>query len=73
MLGTEHEKFLVDLIDDQPSLVLDQIMENLTKQFDSLQILKTGLYNFVTEKRRISLKRTHFHSVDRNSPEKIEA
>jgi transposase len=72
-LGGEHEKFLVDLVDDQPSLVLDQIMDNLTNHFTGLSISKTGLYKFVTDKCRISLKRAHFHSVDRNSPDKIEA
>ncbi|GAA5798206.1 hypothetical protein HPULCUR_003606 [Helicostylum pulchrum] len=72
-LGEEREKFLVDLVDDQPSLVLDQIMDNLTNQFTDLSISKTGLYNVVTDKCRISLKRAHFHSVDKNSPDKIEA
>ncbi|GAA5807939.1 hypothetical protein MFLAVUS_001319 [Mucor flavus] len=71
-LGPEHETFLTELVDEQPSLVLDQIMDSLTNQFTGLQISKTGLYTFVTKNCRISLKRAHFHSVERNSPEKIE-
>ncbi|KAG1053337.1 hypothetical protein G6F43_004579 [Rhizopus delemar] len=49
-LVEEHQKFLVDLIDEKPSLVLDEMMANLTDH----------------------LKRAHFQSVERNSPEKIE-
>ncbi|KAG1474273.1 hypothetical protein G6F56_000452 [Rhizopus delemar] len=47
-------------------------MDNLTSKFEDLSISKTALYNFVTEKCRISLKKAHFHSVERNSPEKIQ-
>ncbi|GAA5812921.1 hypothetical protein MFLAVUS_006382 [Mucor flavus] len=70
-LGDEYEKFLVELVDEQPSLVLDQIMDSLTNQFADISISKTGLYKFVTYKCRITLKRAHFHSVDRNSTDKI--
>ncbi|CAO3701945.1 unnamed protein product [Rhizopus stolonifer] len=73
ILDEEHKEFLVNLIDEKPSIVLDEMMENLTDQFSSLQIKKTALYNFVTKKCNISLKRAHFHAVDRNSPEKIQA
>ena len=70
-LREEHEQFLKELIDGKPSLVLEEMMDNLTNKFEDLSISKTALYNFVTEKCRISLKKAHFHSVERNSPEKI--
>jgi len=47
-------------------------MEGLTTQFADLKISKSSLHEFVTEKCRISLKRAHFHSIERNSPQKIE-
>ncbi|KAI8639716.1 hypothetical protein BD408DRAFT_349481, partial [Parasitella parasitica] len=72
ILGSEHQKFLIDLIDEKPSLVLDEVMDSLTNQFSEIKISTTGLYNFMTKECKISLKRAHFHSVDRNSPEKIE-
>ncbi|CAO3675318.1 unnamed protein product [Rhizopus stolonifer] len=50
ILDEEHKEFLVNLIDEKPSIVLDEMMENLTDQFSSLQIKKTALYNFVTKK-----------------------
>ncbi len=72
ILGEEHKQFLVDKIDENPSLVLDQMMASLAEQFAELEIGKTALYNFVTKKCRISLKRAHFHSVERNCSGKIE-
>lgn len=71
-LREEHEQFLKELIDGKPSLVLEEMMDNLTNKFEDLSISKTALYNFVTERCRISLKKAHFHSVERNSPEKIQ-
>jgi hypothetical protein len=60
-------------VDDQPSQVLDQLMESLTAPFIELEISKTALYNFDIKNCNISLKRAHFHSVDCNSLEKIKA
>lgn len=43
LLDDSHKKFIVDLVDDQPSLVLDQMMESLTASFVELEISKTAL------------------------------
>lgn len=67
-----HQQFLIDLIDEQASSVLDEMMENMTMQFADLKVSKTTLYNFATKKCAISFKKAHFHSVERNSPGKIE-
>jgi len=71
-LGEEHRVFLVDYIDKKPSLTLDEIMDGLSAQFMDLSISKTAVYNFMKEKCRISLKKAHFHSAERNSSENIE-
>ncbi|CAO3699281.1 unnamed protein product [Rhizopus stolonifer] len=68
----EHREFLVELIDKKPALFLDQVMDALTSQFMRLKVSKTALYDFMTDKCRISLKKAHFHSVDRNSPDSLE-
>lgn len=47
-------------------------MDNLTSQFEGLQISKTAFYDFVKTKCKISVKRAYFHSVERNSPKKIQ-
>ncbi|CEP11617.1 hypothetical protein [Parasitella parasitica] len=72
-MNDRHKAHLVDLIDEEPALVVDQMMESLTASFIDLEISKTALYNFVTKECKISLKRAHFHSVDRNSPDNIKA
>lgn len=68
----QHKAFLTELIDEKPDMVLDEMMENLTAQFIDLESSKTALHNFVTQKCNITLKRAHFHSVERNSPAKSE-
>lgn len=68
----EHKEFLTNLIDERPSLVLDEMMQNLVNQLSSLRSKKTALYNFVTEKRNSSLKRARFYAIEWNSSEKIE-
>ena len=71
-LTEEHEQLLINLIDEEASLVLDEMMDSLTAQFIDLKIYKTALYNFATEKRSISFKKAHFHSIESNSKEKIK-
>ncbi|EIE84531.1 hypothetical protein RO3G_09241 [Rhizopus delemar RA 99-880] len=60
------------VLDEKPSLVLDEMMANLTDQFANLDIKKSALHDFMTKKCKISLKRAHFQLVERNSPEKNE-
>jgi hypothetical protein len=67
-LTEEYEKFLINLVDEEASLVLDEMMDSPTAQFMFLKISKTALYNFATEKWSISFKKAHLHSIE----EKIE-
>ncbi|KAG1451631.1 hypothetical protein G6F56_008036 [Rhizopus delemar] len=53
ILNEDYQKHLVELIDDNPSLVLDEMMESLTSQFEDLEISKTALYNFVKKECKI--------------------
>lgn len=59
LLGDEHKAFLTSLLDDKPGLGLDEMMESLISQFMGLDVSKSALYNFITEKCRITLKRAH--------------
>lgn len=72
ILNEDHQKHLIELIDDNPSLVLDEMMESLTSRFEDLEISKTTLYNFVKKECKISVKRAYFHSVERNSVQKLQ-
>ena len=70
-LHEEHGEFLVDLIDKKPGLVLEQITDDLTSQFMGLQVPKIALFDFMRDKCRI-IKKAHFKSLDRNSPDSLE-
>ncbi|CAO3694756.1 unnamed protein product [Rhizopus stolonifer] len=48
------------------------MMESLTSQFENIEISKTALYNFVKKECKISVKCAHFHSVERNSVQKLQ-
>lgn len=67
-----HKDYLVNFVDENPSIVLDDMMTAVTSQFAELKIKKSSLHSFVKEKCKIILKRAYFHSVERNSPKKIE-
>jgi hypothetical protein len=67
-----HKEFLISMVDEKPDLVLDEMMEQLSAQFTDLRIEKSALHESLTEKCQISLKRAHFHSIERNSLTKIE-
>ncbi|KAG1468016.1 hypothetical protein G6F56_004082 [Rhizopus delemar] len=58
ILNEEHQKYLVEMIDENPSLVLDQTMDSLTSQFEDLKC-------------KISVKRAYFYAVERNNVERI--
>jgi transposase len=68
----EHKKYLEDLVDEQPDIVLGDIMTSLVGRFEGLKISQTALHSYLKEKCCVTLKRARFHSVERNSPEKIE-
>jgi hypothetical protein len=67
-----HKNYLVEILDEKPGLVLDETMESLHSQFIDLSIYKSALHKFITTKCNMSLKRDHFHSVERTCSEKIE-
>lgn len=67
ILNENNQKHLIELIDDNPFLVLDQMSESLTSQFEGFQVPKTALYDFMKKKCRISVKRAYFYAEERNS------
>ncbi|KAK4517023.1 uncharacterized protein ATC70_000351 [Mucor velutinosus] len=71
-LREEHRMALISIVDEKPDSVLEEMMEQLNAQFVGLDIHQSALHTFLYEKCHFSLKRAHFHSVERNSPEKIE-
>ncbi|CAO3632584.1 unnamed protein product [Mucor hiemalis] len=71
-LQQEHKEYLLSIVDEKPDLVMEEMIEQLNSQFIDLSFEKSALREFLTEKCQITLKRAHFHSVERNSFAKNE-
>lgn len=67
ILGEEHKKVILEYFDENPSIVLEQLMEQLLQRFQALKVSKSTMYNFVRMECNLSLKKAHFQSTDRNS------
>lgn len=72
-LSTDQKEYLVELVDQRPGIVLDQMMDELTSRFIDLDVSRSALHKFVTNNCNISLKRAHFQPEERNNEAKIEA
>ncbi|CAO3667068.1 unnamed protein product [Rhizopus microsporus] len=72
ILHEEHKQVILEYIDENPSAVLEQVMERLLQKFQDLKVSKSTVYNFVRTECNLSLKKAQFQPVDRNSEEKIQ-
>lgn len=72
-MNSEQKEYLLNLIDQKPGIVLDEMMEGLTSQFTNLEISRSSLYKYVTIHGGMSVKRALFRPAERNSDKKIEA
>jgi hypothetical protein len=71
-LFPEHSAFLIKLFDDNPSIVLEQVREELCNNFEGLTIALSSLYSYITEKCAISLKQATKYTMERDAPRMIE-
>ncbi|ORE09576.1 hypothetical protein BCV72DRAFT_248065 [Rhizopus microsporus var. microsporus] len=46
-LHEEHKQMTLECIDENPSAVLEQVMERLVQKFQDLKVSKSTVYNFV--------------------------
>lgn len=72
ILNEEHKKFLINLFDDNPSTVIEQAVDSLTKQFEGLEIAKSTVHNFIKNGMGFTFKKAQFHSLKQNDDEIIE-
>ncbi|KAL4206120.1 hypothetical protein AB4K20DRAFT_1925239 [Rhizopus microsporus] len=47
ILHEEHKQVILEYIDENPSAVLEQVMERLLQKFQDLKVSKSTVYNFV--------------------------
>ncbi|CEG80910.1 hypothetical protein RMATCC62417_15173 [Rhizopus microsporus] len=72
ILAEEHKTTAINFIDANPSATVVEVTEHLLKQFHDLKVSRSTGYNFIRSGCNLSLKKVDFHSIERNSPAKIE-
>ncbi|KAG1490465.1 hypothetical protein G6F45_010876 [Rhizopus arrhizus] len=72
ILHEKHKNIILGCIDENPSIILDELMKKLKHIFIELKVLKTTLFDFVKQHCNLSLKKARLQPVDRNSEEKIQ-
>ncbi|KAG1611262.1 hypothetical protein G6F46_009390 [Rhizopus delemar] len=72
ILTEEHKKTVIDFIDANPAASVVEVTEHLLKRFNDLKISHSIVYNFMRSECNFSLKKADFHSIERNSPAKLE-
>ncbi|KAG0163018.1 hypothetical protein DFQ30_000860 [Apophysomyces sp. BC1015] len=60
------------LLDENPSAVLEQVMEKLRQAFTGLKVFKITLHEFIKKHCNLSPKKAQFQLIDKNSEEKIK-
>ncbi|KAG0747888.1 hypothetical protein G6F62_002141 [Rhizopus arrhizus] len=72
ILSEEHKTAVIDFIDANPSADVVEVTEHLLNRFNDLKVSRSTVYNFMRSECNLSLKKADFHSIERNSPAKIE-
>ena len=72
-LHEEHQAFLTDLLDENPSTNIEQALEQSTTTFDDLQVGKSAIHKSIRDDMGFTFKRAAFHSLKRNDEGDIEA
>ncbi|KAG0736281.1 hypothetical protein G6F57_014190 [Rhizopus arrhizus] len=72
ILTEEHKTTVINFIDANPSATVVEVTEHLLKRFHDLKVSRSTVNYFMRRKCNLSLKKAEFHSIERNSPAKIE-
>jgi hypothetical protein len=66
----EHKRFLLNYIDENPSVVVTEVAESLTQNFVDLNISRSTVYKVKTTECNLSIRQAQFQPVERNNEEK---
>ncbi|KAG1140088.1 hypothetical protein G6F37_011249 [Rhizopus arrhizus] len=67
----EHKAYVLDLIDDDLQATVCDTVESLTKSFKEFSLTKSAIHKHMNETCNLSVKKPHFESEKRNSPENL--
>ena len=68
----EHKAHVLDLVDDDPQVTVCDVIESLTKSFEDFSFTKLAIHKHMSETYNLSVKKPHFESEKRNSPENLQ-
>ena len=73
ILNEEHKMTVIKYVDSNPSAAIADITEHLMYEFrlNDLKVSCSTVHTFMRAECNLSLKKAEFHSVERNSPDKI--
>lgn len=72
-LNENHKMHLINFFDENPSAVIQEAVEDLTKSFEGLEIKKSRVAEFMKEECNLSLKVVTRRPKARNSQKNLEA
>lgn len=72
ILCDEHKRVILEWVDENLSIVLEQLMKKLHKKFEGIRVSKTTLHRFVKNECNLTLKKAKFYPTDRNSEANIQ-
>ena len=70
-LTEEHDQHIRKLIDEDPQIFADNIVDSLTKNFEDFSTSKSHL-DYLKDKLCLNIKKPTFESADRNSPKSLQ-
>ena len=73
-LNEEHKKEIIKYIDSNPTAAIVDITEHLLYEFSpsNLKVSCSTVHSFIRTECNFPLKNAEFHSVERNSPDKLK-
>lgn len=69
---TEHNEYVTKLLDNDPQLYADDIINSLTEQFEGFTISKSQMNNHLRNTMLITIKKPYFEPEVRNSVENLQ-
>ncbi|KAI9004282.1 hypothetical protein CLU79DRAFT_806797 [Phycomyces nitens] len=68
----EHDSFLIELIDNDPQIIVSDIMEMLIVEFEGFSISNSQLNHHLKNDLCLTMKKTTLEAEARNSPENLQ-
>lgn len=68
----EHDQFIRDLVDNDPQIFAEDIVDQLVQQFDNVSISKSHMNNYLKSELCMAIKKPIFESTDRNFPKNLQ-